>query len=96
MKKQQEQKETMNKIQSLINNKNPGQIPGQPVNPNDLIGIIQNYSIENEQLKGKIKYLEDKIKQLITEKIQEKKKEQVNEPIKEPIKELSSSDVPQT
>jgi hypothetical protein len=94
MKKQHQYQDTMTKIQSLINNKNPGQVPGQPINPNDLIGIIQNYSIENEQLKGKIKYLEDKIKQLITEKIQEKKKEQVNE--QPSINEVTTSNVSQT
>jgi hypothetical protein len=35
--------------------------------------IIQNLIMENNQLKEKLKYLEDKIKQLISEKIEEKK-----------------------
>jgi hypothetical protein len=93
MKKQQEHQDTMNKIQFLINNKNPGQAPNQPINPNELIGIIHNLRVENDELNGKVKYLEDKIKQLISEKIQEKKKESIKEEVKE---EVTTSDVPQT
>jgi cell division protein FtsB len=37
--------------------------------------IIQQLSNENNQLKDKVKYLEDKIKQLINEKIQERMKD---------------------
>ena len=37
--------------------------------------IIQRLSTENGQLQDKVKYLEDKIKQLINEKIQERLKE---------------------
>ena len=85
MKKQQEHQETMNMIQSLINNKNPGQSPNQPINPNELITIIHNLKAENEQLNGKVKYLEDKIKQLIIAKIQEKKNESVKEEVKEQV-----------
>ena len=36
--------------------------------------IIQNLIIENSQLKEKLKYLENKISILISEKIQERKK----------------------
>jgi hypothetical protein len=35
--------------------------------------MVQELSIENNQLKDKIKYLEDKIRQLIIEQIQIKK-----------------------
>ena len=35
--------------------------------------VIQQLSNENSELKDKVKYLEDKIKQLINEKIQERK-----------------------
>jgi cell division protein FtsB len=37
--------------------------------------IIQQLTIENGQLKDQVKYLENKIKQLVNEKIQEKIKE---------------------
>jgi hypothetical protein len=99
MKKQQEYQETMSKIQTLIDNKNPG----QPMNVNELFGVIQKLTAENETLKKKITYLEDKMKQLITEKIQERKKELVKEepvkeePVKEePVLEINSSNVAQT
>jgi glycosyltransferase involved in cell wall biosynthesis len=55
--------------------------------------IIQQLSSENQQLKEKIQYLEDKIKQIITEKIQEKMKDKhvVKENIKKDVKiELSN------
>ena len=81
MKKQQEYQETISKIQTLIDNKNPG----QPLNANDLLGVIQKLTAENEKLKAKTKYLEDKMKQLITEKIQERKNEQVKEQVEEPV-----------
>jgi hypothetical protein len=37
---------------------------------NEQTMLIQQLSLENSQLKEKLSYLEDKIKQLITEKIQ--------------------------
>ena len=37
-------------------------------------GVIKGLTNENNQLKGKVKYLEDKIRQLITDQIQERVK----------------------
>jgi hypothetical protein len=90
MKKQQDYQENMSKIISVINNRTPNQV----FNQNELISVIQNLTAENGQLKGKIMYLEDKMKQFITEKIQEKKKEIVNEP--PPVNEVTTSNVSQT
>jgi glycosyltransferase involved in cell wall biosynthesis len=42
---------------------------------NEMTYIIQELSMENNQLKDKVKYLEDKIKQIIGERIREKKQE---------------------
>ena len=42
---------------------------------NEMSYVIQQLSNENGQLKDKVKYLEDKIKQLINEKIQERMKD---------------------
>ena len=41
---------------------------------NEMGGVIQGLTNENNQLKGKVKYLEDKIRQLITDQIQERVK----------------------
>ena len=57
-------------IQKLSNQTNSQQ--GQS-KINELSIIIQELSIENNQLKDKVKYLEDKIKQLIIEQIQLKR-----------------------
>jgi glycosyltransferase involved in cell wall biosynthesis len=75
-KKQAEYQDTMNKINMLSN----PQFFQNKINEQGI--IIQQLSIENGQLQDKVKYLEDKIKQLINEKIQErlneKKLERIN------------------
>jgi hypothetical protein len=43
-------------------------------------GIIQHLTAENGKLVDKVKYLEDKMKQLINERIQEKMKERQSTP----------------
>jgi hypothetical protein len=68
MKKQAEYQETMNRAQ-LANN--PLAVQGKI---NELTGIIQQLTSENGKLAEKVKYLEDKIKTLITERIQERMK----------------------
>ena len=57
--------ETMHKLQPLTNLQNN----------NEQTIIIQQLSIENQFLKDKVQYLEDKIKKLIQEKIKEKMQE---------------------
>jgi hypothetical protein len=57
-------------IQKLSNQTNSQSGQGKI---NELSIIIQELSIENNQLKDKVKYLEDKIKQLIIEQIQLKR-----------------------
>ena len=69
MQKQAEDADTINKIQMLTNPKS------FQTKINEQSFMIKELLLENEQLKEKSKYLEDKIKQLITEKIQEKIKE---------------------
>jgi glycosyltransferase involved in cell wall biosynthesis len=70
-KKQIEHQEILNKI----NNQNNQVSQNNQINDQHQhhIQIIQNLIMENNQLKEKLKYLEDKIKQLISEKIEEKK-----------------------
>jgi hypothetical protein len=68
-KKQAEYQETMNKMQVA---NNPAAIQNKF---NEMSGIIQNLTVENGKLTDKVKYLEDKMKQLINERIQEKMKE---------------------
>jgi glycosyltransferase involved in cell wall biosynthesis len=66
MQKQMEYQDTIKKIQTLNN-------PETAQNRiNDLSIIIQELNIENNQLKEKVKYLEDKVKQIIVEQIQKK------------------------
>jgi glycosyltransferase involved in cell wall biosynthesis len=66
MQKQMEYQDTMQKIQTFNN-------PETAQNRiNDLSIIIQELNIENNQLKEKVKYLEDKVKQIIVEQIQKK------------------------
>lgn len=69
MEKQMQYQDTMNKIAMMSN----PQVFQQKINEQSY--IIQQLSMENGQLQEKVKYLEDKIKQLITEKIQEKMKD---------------------
>jgi len=69
MEKQKEQKEyqeSMNKLNMMMN---PDSFQTKI---NEMNIVIQQLSGENGQLRDKVKYLEDKIKQLINEKIQER------------------------
>jgi hypothetical protein len=70
LKKQTEYNETMNKLQ-LANNTDASQ--GKI---NEMTSVIQQLMVENGKLTDKVKYLEDKIKTLITERIQERMKGQ--------------------
>jgi hypothetical protein len=69
MKKQMEYQETMNRMQVA---NNPTAIQNKL---NEMSGIIQHLTAENGKLTDKVKYLEDKMKQLINERIQEKMKD---------------------
>jgi glycosyltransferase involved in cell wall biosynthesis len=64
--KQLEYQNTMQKIQMLNN----PQLVQNKINELNL--LVQELNIENNQLKEKVKYLEDKIKQIISEQIQKK------------------------
>jgi len=66
MEKDAQYKDTMMKLQNL---QNPQNLQHKI---NDMTQVIQQLSQENSQLKEKLKYLEDKIKSIITEKIQKK------------------------
>lgn len=67
IRQQTEYQNTLQKIQTLQNQKQ-----NQNQNPSDLNVIIQELNSENAKLKEKVKYLEDKIKQIITEQIQKR------------------------
>jgi len=67
IKKQNEYNETINKSQ-LLNNQHISQNK-----INELSFIIQELTMENNDLKDKIKYLEDKMKHLINDQIQKKR-----------------------
>ena len=69
MEKQIQYQDTMNKLNMMAN----PQAVQNTINEQSF--IIQQLSNENSQLQDKVKYLEDKIKQLISEKIQERMKE---------------------
>jgi hypothetical protein len=81
-KKMIEYQETMNKVHQYYN-----QQLGQNIIGNyegrltQMTVILQEINVENTLLKEKVKYLEDKIRQIITEQIIEKKKQKaiVNE-----------------
>ena len=66
MEKQKEYQESMNKLNMMMN---PDSFQTKI---NEMNIVIQQLSGENGQLRDKVKYLEDKIKQLINEKIQER------------------------
>ena len=66
MQKQLEYQNTMQKIQMM---NNPQVVQSRI---NELSVIVQELNIENNQLKEKVKYLEDKIKQIVLEQIQKK------------------------
>ena len=63
-----EYQNTMQKIQMLNN----PQLAQNKIT--ELTNVIQSLNVENAQLKEKVAYLEDKIKQIIQEKIQSKNK----------------------
>ena len=69
IRKQNEYNDSINKINTMIN---PQAIQNTI---NQQSSIIQQLNIENSQLKDKVKYLENKLKQLLSEKIQEKIKD---------------------
>ena len=69
MEKQMQYQETMNKVNMMMN---PMAFQNKI---NEQAFIIQQLSIENGQLQEKVKYFEDKIKQLINERIQERIKD---------------------
>jgi glycosyltransferase involved in cell wall biosynthesis len=74
--KRAEYEETINKINMM----NP-QILQSKIN--DQTYVIQQLSLENSELKDKVKYLEEKLKSLINEKIQERVKEKMKESVKD-------------
>jgi glycosyltransferase involved in cell wall biosynthesis len=67
IKKNNEYNSLIQKLSNQVNSQ-----PGQG-KINELSLVVQELSIENTQLKDKVKYLEDKIKQLIIEQIQLKR-----------------------
>jgi predicted nuclease with TOPRIM domain len=69
MEKEAQYKETMMKLQNL---QNPQNLQSKM---NEMSLVIQQLTQENNQLKDKLKYLEDKIKIIIGEKIQKKNNE---------------------
>jgi glycosyltransferase involved in cell wall biosynthesis len=69
MQKQADYNDTINKINMMMN----PQSSQHTINQQSI--IIQQLTIENEQMKTQIAYLENKLKQLINEKVQEKMKE---------------------
>jgi glycosyltransferase involved in cell wall biosynthesis len=69
MQKQADYNDTINKINNMMN----PQASQNTINQQSI--IIQQLTIENEQMKTQIAYLENKLKQLINEKVQEKMKE---------------------
>lgn len=70
----QKQRETQNTLQKIQNLNNPITSPDKI---NELSIIIQELNMENKQLKEKVEYLENKIKQIIVEQIQQKKIEKI-------------------
>jgi hypothetical protein len=66
MQKQAEYQNTMQKIQMM---NNPQVVQNRI---NELSVIVQELNLENSQLKEKVKYLEDKIKKIVTEQMQKR------------------------
>ena len=69
MEKQMQYQDTMNKLNMMTN---PQAVQNKI---NEMSYIIQQLTMENGQLQDKVKYFEDKIKQLINERIQERMKD---------------------
>jgi hypothetical protein len=69
MEKQRQYQETIQKLQLAQTLQNPQEVQQQF---NQLTMMVHNLTTENEQLKNKINYLEDKIKQIINEHIKNK------------------------
>ena len=73
-KQQMEYQDTINKVNQMYGlNQNQQQINQM----NQMSVIIQEVTMENKMLKDKVKYLEDKIRQIITEQIQKNKQIQI-------------------
>jgi glycosyltransferase involved in cell wall biosynthesis len=70
MEKQRQVQETMQKLQIIQQMKSPQDVQH---NLNYLSQTVHNLSVENEQLKNTVKYLEDKIKKMIQEEIKNRK-----------------------
>jgi predicted transcriptional regulator len=66
MKKQAEQAEIMNKLQKASS------LPAAQNKISEMGILIQQLTLENNQLTDKVTYLEDKMKQLISDRIKEK------------------------
>ncbi len=70
--KQQEYQDTINKVNQMYGQKGNQQIIDQ------MSIIIQEVTMENKLLKDKVKYLEDKIRQIIKEQIEKSKLNKLN------------------
>ena len=75
MEKQRQYQDTMQKLQLASILQNPQQVQDSI---NQLTMTVHNLTTENEELKNKVKYLEDKIKQLINEKIKSRMQDSKN------------------
>jgi glycosyltransferase involved in cell wall biosynthesis len=67
MKKQAEQEEMMNKLQIASS------LPAAQNKINEMSVLIQQLTLENNQLTEKVTYLEDKMKQIISDRIKERR-----------------------
>jgi hypothetical protein len=70
--KQQEYQDTINKVNQMYGQQGNQQIIDQ------MSIIIQEVTMENKLLKDKVKYLEDKIRQIIKEQIEKSKLNKLN------------------
>jgi hypothetical protein len=69
IKKQAEHMEMMNKLQIASS------LPAAQNKINEMGLLIQQLTLENNQLTEKVKYLEDKMKQIISDRVKEKMQE---------------------
>ena len=70
--KQKEYQDTINKVNQMYGQQGNQQIIDQ------MSIIIQEVTMENKLLKDKVKYLEDKIRQIIKEQIEKSKLNKLN------------------
>jgi uncharacterized coiled-coil protein SlyX len=75
MKKKIDQQVSMSKIMNYYNQTATITLAEHTQKVNEMNLIIQNLTNENAQMKDKMSYLENKIRELITSKIQEKRNE---------------------